>query len=121
VRVLGRILSAAIDGIPIFSGVDGGGQAGRLSAGTVALEAFKTPGNIAVEFDDVEVVRLHASGQEAERLLREPFTPALPGDWIFTDGTRPWAISPNGHPTLDLTGLLNATLRLDYLHIMKLN
>lgn len=121
VRVVGDALSAAVDGLTLFSNIDGSPAAGELRQGTVALHVLTASAAEPVDYDDVKVVRLTGKGAEAETLLSEPFTAQLPNDWAFVDGDSPWAISPKGHKLLDLSPLLNLVLSLDYLHQMKLN
>jgi hypothetical protein len=74
-----------------------------------------------VWFDDVQVFRLTGRGAAAETLLVEPFTKVLPQGWSFVDGANPWAISPMGHRRLDLSGLLNVVLHVEYRYQMKVN
>ncbi len=115
VRIVGQTLMVFVDTLPVLPATAGGAGAGRLTNGTIGLESKPGSGANAV-FDDVEVIRLSPSGEEAEFLLRQPFADTLPTDWTFTHGGQPWSIEPAGLPRLDLTRLLNATLSLEYQH-----
>jgi hypothetical protein len=121
VRVVGNLLSVAVDGITLFDEVDGLPAAGALQRGTIGLQVVATDGARPVVFDDLQVVRLTGKGAEAETLLAEPFTAQLPDGWTRADGDKPWAVAPGGHPVMDLATLANVTLSLDYRYQMLLN
>ena len=80
----------------------------------MAIQVVATAGAAPVDVDDAKVVRLTGKGLEAETLLAEPFTAALPLDWTFVDGESPWSIAPRGHRLLDLSSLQNVVLSVDY-------
>jgi hypothetical protein len=114
--VVGQMLRLSVDTISIFDDVATGGA---VAAGTIALEALNSrSASQAVEFDDVQVVRVTKLWAEAETLLAEPFTASLPANWTFKTAGMPWAIDPGGHERLDLRSLQNLTLKIDYAHEM---
>src|SRR5262249_18481442 len=118
-RIVGGAISAAVDGITLFNGIDGAPGTGPLARGSVSLQVVSGAG--LAGFDDVKVARLTGKGATAETLLSEPFTSVLPKTWTFRDGTIPWSISLAAHRQLDVSGLLNAVLNLDYRFQIVLN
>ena len=116
IRIVGTSIAIAVDGLTVLDLTDRGADA--PGSGSIALEVVT--GAATAQFDDVKVVRLTGRGDEAETLLSQPFTAALPGDWVF-DGATPWSIDSRGHRRLDLSTLVNVVLSIDYTHQMKLN
>jgi hypothetical protein len=119
-RVTGDALSASIDQVTVFDGVNGAPASGELGKGSIALRVASS-GSQAAAFDDATVVRLTAKGLDAETLLDEPFSGQLPGGWTFANGTDEWNIATEGLPLLDLSQLLNVVLALDYRYEMNLS
>jgi hypothetical protein len=76
---------------------------------SVVLEVVSTSGT-AVQFDDVEVVRLTGLGAEAESLLSEGFA-EVSCYWVFRGS---WGVSTTSHSVLDLRSLANLTLNVEY-------
>jgi hypothetical protein len=118
-RIVDGAISAAVDGITLFDSIDGAPGSGPLTRGSVSLQVVSGAGPAA--FDDVKVVRLTGKGATAETLLSEPFISVLPKAWTFQDGAAPWSISTTAYRQLDLSGLLNAVLNLDYRYQIVLN
>jgi hypothetical protein len=118
-QVVGQSLSASVDGIALFTDIDGAPSHGQLERGSVAMEVVS--GSRPAAFDDAEVVRLTGLGLQAERLLQERFTASVPSGWTFADGDQPWTIAAQGHPLLDLSKLRNVILSLDYRFEPELN
>lgn len=106
--VRGDLLSLSVDGITLFDEVDGNPSAGTLAAGTVGLASLS--GGVT-SFDDVRVLKMSSEGSLLGTLLEEGFTSSLPADWTTTGS---WTISSSGHKVLDLTGLVNLSVNLEY-------
>ncbi len=110
-RAVGETLTLRVDGITLLSVA----VPAALGAGSIALEVMDridSPVH-ACEFDDLVVRRLTGLGADREVVLDEPFTTTLPTAWTFTGA---WAIGANKHEALDLSGLGNLVLELQYEH-----
>jgi hypothetical protein len=119
-RVTGNRVSASIDNMTVFDGLEGNPSAGSLQSGSVGLRVISS-GAKPVLLDDMHVVRLTGLGLEAETLLNEPFTAQLPAEWTFANGASNWSIAAEGIPLLDLSQLFNVVLSLDYTYQMNVS